>query len=134
MEAKLKHLEFIQGVINRMAANSFLLKGWSVTLTAAIFALAAKDANTQLIFIAYLPVLIFWFLDAYFLRQERLFRKLYDSIRLKEPSDIDFSMDTTPFQQDIASYRSVMFSITLRWFHGILLLSVIIANIIAGRN
>ena len=39
MEVKLKHLEMIQAVITRMAKNSFLLKGWSITLTAAIFAL-----------------------------------------------------------------------------------------------
>jgi hypothetical protein len=45
MESKLKHLELVQGVINRMAGNSFILKGWSVTLTSALFALAAKDAN-----------------------------------------------------------------------------------------
>ena len=34
MEKKIKHLEMIQGVINRMAGNSFALKGWSVTLIA----------------------------------------------------------------------------------------------------
>ncbi len=45
MEAKLKHLELSQGVINRMAGNSFLLKGWSVTLVSALFALSAKDSN-----------------------------------------------------------------------------------------
>lgn len=32
MDNKLKHLELIQGVINRMASNSFKLKGWAVTL------------------------------------------------------------------------------------------------------
>ena len=30
MQQKLKHLEFIQGVINRLATNSFQMKGWSV--------------------------------------------------------------------------------------------------------
>ena len=49
MEQKLKHLEFIQNVINRMNSNSFLIKGWAVTLIAAIFALAAKDSNFQYI-------------------------------------------------------------------------------------
>ena len=34
MQQKLKHLEFIQGVINRLATNSFLMKGWSVVLVA----------------------------------------------------------------------------------------------------
>ena len=42
-----KYLEFIQQTITRMANNSFLLKGWTVTLSAAIFALAAKDADTS---------------------------------------------------------------------------------------
>jgi len=78
---KLKHLEFVQNVISRMAANSFLLKGWSVTLVAAIFALATKDGNPSLLPVAYLPAFVFWFLDAYFLRQERLYRKLYDEVR-----------------------------------------------------
>jgi hypothetical protein len=45
MENKLKHLEFIQQAINRMASNLFLLKGWTVTLIAAMFALAAKESR-----------------------------------------------------------------------------------------
>ena len=42
---KLKHLEFIQGIITRMANNSFMLKGWAVTLVAGIFALSSKDSD-----------------------------------------------------------------------------------------
>ena len=45
MDKKLKHLEMVQGVINRMASNSFMLKGWAVTLVAGIFALAGKDTD-----------------------------------------------------------------------------------------
>lgn len=56
---KHKHLEFIQTSINRMSGNLFLLKGWSVTLVAALFALAAKDTNKAYILIAYFPLLIF---------------------------------------------------------------------------
>ena len=96
-EPKLRHLEFIQSVINRLSGNSFLLKGWSVTLVAALFALAAKDANKNYILVAYLPVLIFWNIDAYFLSQERRFRSLYDDVRIKKEDDIDFSMDTKSF-------------------------------------
>ena len=44
---KHKHLEFVQAAVNRMAGNLFLLKGWSITLIAALFALAAKDANPK---------------------------------------------------------------------------------------
>lgn len=52
MEKKLKHLEMIQAVINRMANNSFMLKGWTVTLVAGIFALASKDADKMYFLIA----------------------------------------------------------------------------------
>ena len=48
MENKRKHLEFIQSVIARMNSNSFLIKGWSITLVSALFALAAKDSNLNL--------------------------------------------------------------------------------------
>src|SRR6266852_3616424 len=97
MDMKLKHLEFIQAVIGRMASNSFLLRGWSVTLAAALFALSAKDTNPKLLAIAYYPILIFWILDGYFLSQERLFRALYDKVRKLPESEIDFSMDTREF-------------------------------------
>lgn len=95
MEKKMKHLEMIQGVINRMASNSFLLKGWAVTLVAGIFALSSKDADKLYFLIAYIPILIFWGLDAYYLLQERLYRKLYDKICLLQEQSVDFSMDAS---------------------------------------
>jgi uncharacterized membrane protein len=95
---KHKHLEFLQGAINRMAGNLFLLKGWTVTLIAALFALAAKDANRGFVYFAYFPLLVFWILDGYFLSQERCFRCLYDRVRQLDESQIDFSMDTRAFK------------------------------------
>ncbi|HUV77227.1 MAG TPA: hypothetical protein VMW06_04125, partial [Desulfobacterales bacterium] len=67
MDRKLKHLEFIQGVINRLSTNSFLLKGWSVVLVSALFALSANKSNVRFIMLAYIPSIIFWGLDGYFL-------------------------------------------------------------------
>jgi hypothetical protein len=81
MENKRKHLEMIQGIVNRLAHCSFLLKGWSVILVSALFALAAKDAKIYFIYLAYFPAIAFWGFDGYFLWQERLFRKLYDRVR-----------------------------------------------------
>lgn len=95
---KHKHLEFIQAAINRMAGNLFLLKGWTITLIAGLFALAAKDANQSYAALAYFPLLMFWTLDGYFLSQERCFRALYDHVRALDESKIDFSMDTRPFK------------------------------------
>jgi len=118
MENKRQHLEMIQGVINRMAGNLFFLKGWAITLIAALFALSAKDTNPKYIFIAYFPILIFWILDGYFLSQERLFRDLYDDVRKRDEKDIDFSMDTREYRKkERNSWIRSMFSPTLLWFY-----------------
>ena len=47
MEAKLKHLEFIQAAIARMATNSFLFKGWAMTIAVGIAAFAAADTKAE---------------------------------------------------------------------------------------
>ena len=130
MENKHKHLEFIQNAINRMAGNSFLLKGWTVTLVSAIFALAQKDANRVYLLVPILPGLIFWFLDGYFLRQERLFRKLYDHVRLLDEDQIDFSMNTLPFQASVDDVIRVALSKTLFAFYGSVMAAVVVAALI----
>jgi hypothetical protein len=119
MENKHKHLEFIQGAVSRMASNLFLLKGWTVTLIAALFALAAKDSKDIYFLIAYFPALMFWVLDGYFLSQERRFRALYDHVRGLDKSQIDFSMDTAPFKHSRRnSWPGAMFSSTLLIYYG----------------
>ena len=76
------HLEMIQGVIERHARNSFLLKGWSFTLVAAVFLLAARGQEPALAMaVGLLPALAFWGLDAYYLRHERAFRALFNHVR-----------------------------------------------------
>ena len=84
MEAKLRHLELIQGVVNRLASDAFRIKGWSVVLVAALLVLMARESRFELAPIGFLPVVVFWALDGYFLWQERLYRALYDRVRTIE--------------------------------------------------
>lgn len=129
MENKIKHLEFIQQAITRMASNSFFLKGWAVTLVVGILAFAnVKDMDEKYVVIALIPTIIFWFLDGYFLHQEKLFRKLYDNVRKKTDEDIDYSMDTSDFIKDVDSWFKVCFSITLRMFYIPIVLVIILAT------
>jgi hypothetical protein len=77
---QIKHLEFIQNVITRMNNNSFQMKGWMVALVSALLALYASTQKNAFVLIAILPALIFWFLDAYYLWQERKFRGVYNDV------------------------------------------------------
>ncbi len=118
MENKLKHLEFIQSAINRMAGNLFFLRGWTITLITGLFALSAKDTSPKFVLIAYFLILIFWILDGYFLSQERLFRALYNHVRKLNEKDIDFSMITDEFKKDKKNgWLRSSFSLTLLVFY-----------------
>jgi hypothetical protein len=98
-----KHLEFIINITARIERNSFLLKGWTVTLVMAlIVALAAQNTkNILLYFFAILPAVAFWILDAFYHRQLYFYTQLYNDIRLKDEQTLEgegsFSLDITPF-------------------------------------
>lgn len=134
MEIKAKHLEMIQGVINRLSTNSFLLKGWSVVLVSALFALSAGDSNPAFIFLAYFPAFVFWGLDGYFLWEEKKFRALYESVRKKDESEIDFSMDTAATAGQAGRWMEATFSKTLFPFHGVLIVAIFVVMILTARG
>jgi hypothetical protein len=74
-----EHLKLIQDVISRMAGNSFLLKGWSVSLVAGLSALSKAQSDRSFAWIALGVVVMFAVLDAYYLALERAYRELYDN-------------------------------------------------------
>ncbi|MDR1539475.1 MAG: hypothetical protein LBU32_16040 [Clostridiales bacterium] len=111
-DIKVKHLEMIQGIITRMGQNSFALKGWSVALISALFALATVDANKALFLLAFLPMVVFWFLDSYYLQIERRYRVLYCKVANDNEADECYSLrvpvpdrgDGTLFFQSLFSW------------------------------
>lgn len=93
-ENKIKHLEMIENIIERMAKNSFQLKTWAVTLVTAVGALGAKEADKRFMLLAFVPIIGFWLLDAFYIQQERRYKALYRSVCEKEEEDIDFNLNT----------------------------------------
>lgn len=114
------HLQMIQGVVSRLASNSFAVRGWSVVLTAGLFALSGKDTPILLKFV-WVPVVVFWVLDSYYLWQERAFRDLY--ARAVE-GDLGFSMAV---KTSLKEWVSAAFSVTMLLLHATLLICVLVA-------
>lgn len=97
IEAKLKHLEFIQAVIARMSNSSFLFKGWAITIAAGLSAFAATSSQGVLrvaLIAAIVSSVLFWGLDGYYLWIEHRYVALYQKVADMEPSEIDLSMQT----------------------------------------
>ncbi len=118
-----KEIDLIQACITRMASNSFLLKGWTVSIIAVILALADKALEPALLSaVVLIPLFSFWYLDAFFLRTERMYRKMYEWVVEKRcAGDNSFLYDLNPdrFAAGVDSTRKTMWSISLRWFYGI---------------
>ena len=126
---RLEHLKMVQGIVARMAQNSFLLKGWSVTLTAGILAAAAAGKDASFSQLALLPALVFWGLDAFYLRQERLFRVLHDDICAAFGKDpVTFSLDTKRIQPAVVSWWRTLFAKTVVSLHGTLVVAILLVG------
>lgn len=112
MVNKLEYLKLIQNIITRMANNSFLLKGWTISLVSGILGiLIVKRVGIIFYSLLFIPLIVFWFLDSYYLRQERLYRGLYDKIRVLDDDKLDqtnYSMK--PSQRGEQEYDTFRYS------------------------
>jgi len=93
-----------------MAANSFLVKGWTIALVAALLAIGSDKLTFSYLVIVLVPVILFWWLDAFYLHQETLYRKLYEIVASKKDQDIDFNMNAAGFKGEIKSFKEISLS------------------------
>lgn len=126
-EEKIAHLGFIQGVITRMAGNCFLLKGWSVTLVAGLFALAADGSDRKFAAITLGAILLFWVLDAYYFHQEKLYRELYKRVAADDASVPAFSLDASAMVTDKPGFWHRLLDGAVMPFHALIGLVALLA-------
>lgn len=129
-ENETEHLQLIQSIINRMASNSFLLKGWCMTLLTALMAWGI-DKNANIWIASILPLLGFWYLDAFFLKTERAYRSLYNKAILKDETIPLFSLNPMYSREQHTIWQS-FFSQTLSVFYGGLIVLIIIVYFMAS--
>ncbi|MGW1958577.1 hypothetical protein ACWCPI_38570 [Streptomyces sp. NPDC001920] len=127
---RIKHLEFVQATITRLGTNSFLVKGWALTLAAGLLALSASRLSWQLAVVGVVPLTCFWYLDCFFLRQERAFRRLYDDARRPDSTVEVLSMDVAPYLSRMP-WPQVWLTPTLLLFYTPLLLADLALVVIA---
>jgi hypothetical protein len=121
---RIAHLEMLQGVINRLASNSSLMKTLAGTITAAAIALygTIDGAKFTLLVAVAFPVIVFWILDARYLAIERAYRNLYNAVRGEKPVE-KFSMN---YRSEFAGSESLFGSLvswSIFWFYATILLA-----------
>jgi ATP adenylyltransferase len=92
-EDRRKHLDYIQAVVTRQSAASSSAKGWLLPVTTAAFGFALTQHLWPLALLGIVAVVLFAYLDANYLRSERAFRKLYDTVARAERIVPLFTLD-----------------------------------------
>lgn len=93
-----KEIDLIQSCINRMAHNSFIVKGWMISVLAVLLGLLSKTFNVTILSIVCIIVsMCFWYLDGFFLRLERLYRWKYEWIIKNRMSSNEYYYDLNPY-------------------------------------
>jgi hypothetical protein len=105
-----------------MATNSLIIKGWTVVVVGIILLLSSTEYQAL---IAVFALLVFWYLDAYFLQQKKMYRALYKEIvenKLNIGDDF-FDIRTARYEAGIEVPRpsKSMLSKTLLIFYGSIL-------------
>ena len=101
MNNKYKHMDYIQSAISRMASNSFYLKGWNVTIIAAIVALSFKESDWRIYACALVINFVFWFFDAYYFNQDKI-------LKISDDNLVDFSMNASEFKGKVSAIPCLM--------------------------
>ena len=97
-----KEIDLIQACINRMAGNSFLIKGWMISLVTVILGLApqSEDMRVRCVLLL-LATVCFWYLDAFYLRLERLYRMKYEWVIQHREETLSNKYDLNPENADM---------------------------------
>ena len=137
----------VQAVISRLSNEGFLIKGWAITVAGAFFGFAISGESWPLAAISLVPTMAFWYLDATFLRSERLFRALHSHVQRDTGKVAAFDMSATRKDfvaiaaedpgEGVESLRSALKRPAICWLYGALALSamaLIIILAIAGSS
>jgi histidine triad (HIT) family protein len=114
-----KHLDYIQAVITRMSQASSAAKSWLLPVVTATYGYALTKRIDSVALLGVAAVLLFSFLDANYLRQERAYRRLYDAVTRKTKEIPIFSLDPSDADDPIpenATRRERFRMRRARWF------------------
>jgi len=121
---RIAHLTMLQGVMARMGSNSFALKALSATFGSAAIAVmaTAQKPSPYYAVAALVPILVFWLMDAQYLRYERSYRKLYERVRRGEEVEA-YDLNAEPFMSETGHVFRLAATWSVAWFYTAILIS-----------
>ena len=106
-----KEIDLLQSCIDRMAKNSFMIKGWFVSIYAVILALLPEKVDVMLLCVVLIVVnILFWYLDGVYLRDEKIYRRIYQWVveaRKQNDRELMYQLELNLYKNKIGTMDSV---------------------------
>ena len=136
-EAKIRHLEMIRNAIDGASGNSLRIKGFAMLLLAGALALALPNEAAALPFILALTLCLIisalGALDFYFIFRSDLFSLMYNDVSGRAEDEIDFSMETSQYNERLIDSYGSRFSLQI-WVSILLYYNVIVVIIASSLS
>ena len=100
-EDRRKHLDYIQAVVTRQSAASSSAKSWLLPIVTATFGFALTQHSWALAALGMIAVVLFAYLDANYLKSEKEFRRLYNTVARSSRKVPLFTLDPVDAEQSL---------------------------------
>jgi hypothetical protein len=104
--ANTERLQMIQAIITRLAGNSGTLKGFTVPVVTALLGVGIDKKSDGFVWLGIYPIVVFGFLDAYYLALERHYRTLYNTATGDSDDEWSLAAGRATFLEILACLRS----------------------------
>lgn len=135
-EEKRQHIDIIEAIITRMSENSKQMKKWCIALVSGVVGISFTANHPWLCIIAILVIVLFGYLDVFYLQLERCFRRLYNDV-VEIGNDNQSPKDVSLYSTSIEDYKEkepfieVLKSPSIGTFYVCLLVGALILSVVS---
>ena len=135
-EEKRQHIDIVEAIITRMSENSKQMKEGCIALVSGVVGLSFTVNIPWLCTITILVIILFGYLDVFYLQLERRFRRLYNDVveignDNQPPKDVSLYSTSIKDYKDKESFKEVLKSPSIRPFYGCMLVGTLILSVVS---
>jgi hypothetical protein len=128
MENKIAHLKMIIELLAMVNRSDISAKRWAASFAAVFIALGTQQQGFHVAYLAIVPMVLLWLIDAQNYRREYLLKKLYDRVRATPEDQIDFSIDIETLPEARQGSIRWMFCANALTFYGAMIVGVSVVD------
>ena len=122
---KKHHIDLVEAQILRMSENSKQMKTWCFALVTGAVGIYVQTNNWRFLWIGFIAIFLFAWLDAYYLLLERKFRCVYQDIVRDAISPYDMPLDN--YKKGVKNHLDPIISVSIWPFY---LIAIIVLAIL----